>query len=312
MKNYWGTLHSISTSKMYHIPALFSESIEGLHVNPSGVYADLTFGGGGHSKEILARLNAKGRLIAFDQDQDALENTIEDDRFVLVNENFRYMKNFLRLNKAVPLDGILADLGISSHQIDTPERGFASRFDGPLDMRMSQNQITTAADVINSYSEEKLRSVFSMYGEVSNAQLLSKKIIESRIIPITTINEFKNSIKACMPSNFENKYLAQVFQALRIEINDEMGALQTMLKQCVEVLKPGGRLVVISYHSLEDRLVKNYIKAGNFEGIQEKDFYGNVIAPFKSISRKPITPSESELASNPRVRSAKLRIAQKI
>jgi 16S rRNA (cytosine1402-N4)-methyltransferase len=297
---------------MYHQPALLHESIEGLSINPSGIYADVTFGGGGHSREILAKLNADGRLIAFDQDEDSLTNALDDKRFTLVNENFRYLKNFLRLHKAFPLDGILADLGISSHQIDTPGRGFATRFEGPLDMRMARNQGLTAAEMVNTYPEEKLRSVFQLYGEISNARQLAAKIVEARKKPITTTSELKDAIKSCMPSNYENKYLAQVFQAIRIEINDEMGALQAMLKQCADSLKPGGRLVVISYHSLEDRLVKNYIKTGNTEGILEKDFYGNIIASFKSITRKPITPAEAELVTNPRSRSAKLRVAQKI
>jgi 16S rRNA (cytosine1402-N4)-methyltransferase len=296
---------------MYHQPALLHECIEGLSINPSGIYADLTFGGGGHSQKILDKLNTEGRLIAFDQDEDALLNTIDDDRFTLVNENFRYLKNFLRLYKALPLDGILADLGISSHQIDTPGRGFATRFEGPLDMRMARNQGITAAQMVNTYPEEKLRSVFQLYGEISNARQLAIKITEARTNPITTTSELKESIKSCIPLNYESKYLAQVFQAIRIEINDEMGALQAMLKQCADVLKPGGRLVVISYHSLEDRLVKNYMKTGNFEGVQEKDFFGNIIAPLKAITRKPITPSEAELKDNPRSRSAKLRIAQK-
>jgi 16S rRNA (cytosine1402-N4)-methyltransferase len=296
---------------MYHQPALLHESIEGLSINPSGIYADVTFGGGGHSQKILGKLNDDGRLIAFDQDVDALRNTIADDRFILVNENFRYLKNFLRLHKAFPLDGLLADLGISSYQIDTPERGFATRYEGPLDMRMARNQGITAAQMVNTYPEEKLRSVFQLYGEISNARQLATLISEARTNPITTTSELKEAISSCIPHNYENKYLAQVFQAIRIEINDEMGALQALLKQSADVLKPGGRLVVISYHSLEDRLVKNYMKTGNFEGIQEKDFYGNVIAPLKPITRKPITPSASELKSNPRSRSAKLRVAQK-
>jgi 16S rRNA (cytosine1402-N4)-methyltransferase len=297
---------------MYHLPALLHECIEGLSINPSGIYADLTFGGGGHSNKILEALNADGRLIAFDRDEDALQNALNDDRFTLVNENFRYLKNFLRLHNALPLDGILADLGISSHQIDTPGRGFATRFEGPLDMRMARSQGITAAQMVNTYSEEKLQSVFKLYGEISNARQLAVVITEARTNPITTTNELKEAIKLCIPFNYENKYLAQVFQAIRIEINDEMGSLQAMLKQCADVLKPGGRLVVISYHSLEDRLVKNYMKSGNFEGIPEKDFFGNIIAPLIPITRKPITPAELELKSNPRSRSAKLRIAQKI
>ncbi len=297
---------------MYHQPALLHECIEGLSINPSGIYADLTFGGGGHSSEILSKLNADGRLIAFDQDEDSLQNKLDDERFTLVNENFRYLKNFLRLHKAFPLDGILADLGISSHQIDTPERGFATRFEGPLDMRMGRNQGTTAAQMVNTYPEEKLQSVFKLFGELSNAHQLAAAIVQARTKPITTTTELKEAIKSCLPSNYENKILAQIFQAIRIEINDEMGALQAMLKQCADVLKPGGRLVIISYHSLEDRLVKNYMKSGNMEGILEKDFYGNIISPLKSITRKPITPGATELTSNPRSRSAKLRIAQKI
>ena len=297
---------------MYHQPALLNECIEGLNINPSGIYADLTFGGGGHSREILEKLNEEGRLIAFDQDEDSLANAFADERFTLVNENFRYLKNFLRLHKAFPLDGILADLGISSHQIDTPERGFATRFEGPLDMRMARRQGITAAQMVNTYPEEKLHSVFKLFGEISNARQLAAEIIRSRIKPITTTGELKEAIKTCIPNNYESKYLAQVFQAIRIELNDEMGALQAMLKQCADSLNPGGRLVVISYHSLEDRMVKNYTKTGNTEGILEKDFYGNIIAPFKLITRKPITPAPAELESNPRSRSAKLRIAQKL
>jgi len=297
---------------MYHQPALLHECIEGLSIIPSGIYADLTFGGGGHSRVILEKLDSDGRLIAFDQDEDALDNALDDSRFTLVNENFRYLKNFLRLHKAFPLDGILADLGISSHQIDTPERGFATRFDGQLDMRMARKHGITAAQMINTYPEEKLSAIFKLFGEVTNSRQLASRIAEARTTPITTTTEFKEAIKPCVPSNFENKYLAKVFQAIRIEINDEMGALQAMLKQCADSLKPGGRLVVISYHSLEDRLVKNYIKTGNFEGELQKDFFGNIISPLKSITRKPITPGAEELKSNPRSRSAKLRIAEKV
>jgi len=297
---------------MYHQPALLHECIEGLSINPSGIYADLTFGGGGHSAVILEKLNKKGMLLAFDQDEDSISNIPEDERFTLINQNFRFMKNFLRLYNAIPIDGILADLGISSHQIDTPERGFATRFEGPLDMRMNRNQGITAAQLINTYSEEKLLSIFRLYGEIDNAKQLVNRIIAARNSTIETISEFKEIIKPCTPRQTENKYLAQVFQALRIEVNDEMGALKTMLKQTVDVLKPGGRLVIISYHSLEDRLVKNFLRSGNFEGTLEKDFFGNIITPFKSITRKPIMPKDEELAINPRARSAKLRIAQKI
>jgi 16S rRNA (cytosine1402-N4)-methyltransferase len=297
---------------MYHQPALLHECIEGLNINPSGIYADLTFGGGGHSREILKNLDANGRLIAFDQDEDSLQNNLDDDRFTLINENFRYLKNFLRLHRAFPLDGILADLGISSHQIDTPERGFATRFDGPLDMRMGRKNGTTAYDIVNSYPEEKLYTVFKTYGELTNARQLAQKIVEARSTPITNTSELKEAIKSGIPAKFENKFLAQVFQAIRIEINDEMDALQAMLKQCADALNPGGRLVIISYHSLEDRLVKNYMKTGNTEGNLEKDFFGNILSPFKLVIRKPVTPSDVELTENPRSRSAKLRIAQKI
>ncbi len=210
---------------MYHQPALLHECIEGLSINPSGIYADVTFGGGGHSRSILEQLNADGRLLAFDQDEDALQNALDDERFTLVNENFRYLKNFLRLHQALPLDGILADLGISSHQIDTPGRGFATRFEGPLDMRMARKHGNTAAHMVNTYPEEKLRTIFQLYGEISNARLLAAKIVEARTTPITTTYELKEAIKSCMPSNYENKYLAQVFQAIRIEINDEMGGI---------------------------------------------------------------------------------------
>lgn len=288
---------------------MLNESIEGLGIEPGGIYADLTFGGGGHSRAILSKLGKNGRLIAFDQDEDALANTIDDDRFLLINQNFRYFRNFLRMYKVLQVDGILADLGISSHQIDTPERGFATRFDGPLDLRMDRNSPFTAAILVNTYSEEKLREVFTSYGEIENARQLVKALIQAR--PVNTIAEFKKAIALCVPHKTENKYLAMAFQAMRIEVNDEMGVLQVMLKQASESLKPGGRLVVIAYHSLEDRLVKNFIKAGNFEGTLEKDFFGNIQAPFRAITRKPMIPSDNELEINPRSRSAKLRIAEK-
>jgi 16S rRNA (cytosine1402-N4)-methyltransferase len=296
---------------MYHQPALLRECIEGLSINPSGIYADLTFGGGGHSAAILNKLGPDGRLIAFDQDEDAQANALPDERFTLVGENFRYFRNFLRLHRAFPADGILADLGISSHQIDVPERGFATRFEGPLDMRMNRSRGLTAADMISTYSEEELCTVFRKYGEIDNARQLAYRIVQSRSNAIRTTTDLKNAIKQCIPFNSENKYLAQVFQAIRIEINDEMGALEDMLKQSADSLKPGGRLVVIAYHSLEDRLVKNFMRAGNFEGVQEKDFFGNLIAPLKPITRKPLIPGEEEQASNPRSRSARLRIAEK-
>lgn len=294
---------------MYHQPVLLKQSIEGLAIKPDGIYADLTFGGGGHSDAIMGKLGKTGRLIAFDQDEDALANTINDERFLLINQNFKYFRNFLRMYKALPLDGILADLGVSSHQIDTPERGFATRFDGPLDLRMDRNATFTAAQLVNTYSEEKLRDVFARYGEIENARQLATVIIQTR--PHDTIDNFKAAIVKCIPRKTENKYLAMVFQALRIEVNDEMNVLQAMLKQSADVLKPGGRLVVIAYHSLEDRLVKNFMKAGNFEGVQEKDFFGNVNSPFRAITKKPVVPESEEIVSNPRSRSAKLRIAER-
>ena len=296
---------------MYHNPVMLDECMEGLNIRPDGVYVDLTFGGGGHSKRILELLNEKGRLIAFDQDADAQQNIPDDPRFLLVDENFRYMINFLRFHQAFPVDGILADLGISSHHIDEPERGFATRFNGPLDMRMNRKQELTAAQVLNTYPEEKLKMIFATYGEITNARQLASVIIQSRSKELTTVDEFRALIGSLVPRKIENKYLAQVFQAIRIEVNDEIGALSAMLRQTPHCLKKGGRLVVISYHSLEDRLVKNFIRAGNTEGQIEKDFYGNSRTPLEAVSRKAITPTESELESNPRSRSAKLRKAEK-
>jgi 16S rRNA (cytosine1402-N4)-methyltransferase len=298
---------------MYHTPVLLTECIEGLNIEPGGVYVDLTYGGGGHSREILKKLNADGHLVAFDQDADALKNTINDERFLLLNQNFRFMKNFLRLYKLLPVSGILADLGISSHQIDSEDRGFSTRFDGPLDMRMDKSNKVSASVILNSYSEDNLREIFSTYGEISNSKLLASTIAHYvKAAPIKTTSQLKQVIGKFIPKKFENKYLAQVFQALRIEVNDELGALKTVLKQTIDVLKPGGRLAVISYQSLEDRLVKNFIRTGNFEGDIIKDFYGNVSTPFIAINRKPITPGSEEIKSNSRARSAKLRIAEKI
>lgn len=296
---------------MYHNPVLRDECIEGLEIRPGGIYVDLTFGGGGHSRAILDKLDDSGRLIAFDQDQDAQLNAIDDPRFIMVNANFRYMKNFLRLHRALPVNGILADLGISSHHIDVPDRGFATRFNGPLDMRMDRNQDLTAAKVVNTYSSEKLQQLFTTYGEVSNARQLTAAIENARGNRIETVEDFKKIIAPLVPKKIENKYLAQVFQALRIEVNDELGALQAVLRQVPDSLAAGGRLVVISYHSLEDRLVKNFIRTGNFEGEPEKDFFGNLHTPLVSVNRKPIVAGPAELESNPRSRSAKLRIAEK-
>ncbi len=296
---------------MYHNPIMLEQCIEGLNIRPGGIYVDLTFGGGGHSRAILDRLDETGKLIAFDQDEDARRNAMDDPRFVLVDANFRYMKNFLRLHQALPVDGILADLGISSHHIDAPDRGFATRFNGPLDMRMDRKQLLTAAEIVNTYSPEKLQQLFSTYGEVSNARQLAAAIENARTSPIETVDDFKRIISPLVPKKIENKYLAQVFQALRIEVNDELGALKAMLRQVPDSLKEGGRLAVISFHSLEDRLVKNFIRSGNFEGEAEKDFFGNLRTPLVSITRKPLVAGLQELESNPRSRSAKLRIAEK-
>ncbi|GAB4141242.1 MAG: 16S rRNA (cytosine(1402)-N(4))-methyltransferase RsmH [Bacteroidia bacterium] len=296
----------------YHKPVLLNECLEGLSIRPEGTYVDVTFGGGGHTRAILERLNEKGRVIAFDQDKDAVANVIDDPRFTLVQQNFRYLSNFLKLHKAIPVDGILADLGISSHQIDVPERGFSTRFEGPLDMRMNQSSGKTAADVINSYDERDLKRLFAEYGEVDNAGRLVRLIAEARVnMRIATVSDLKNIIQPCMPRGKEFQYLAKVFQALRIEINGEIEALRQMLQQVPEVLKPGGRIAVISYHSLEDRLVKNFFKSGDFEGKEEKDFYGNLIRPLYPVNRKPVLPTAEEIETNSRARSARLRIAEK-
>ncbi len=295
----------------YHNPVLLKECIEGLNINPKGIYVDVTFGGGGHSREILKHLTT-GKLYAFDQDDDALKNKIEDERFVLIKQNFKYLKNFLKMYNALPIDGLLADLGVSSHQFDEAGRGFSIRFDAKLDMRMDRNIKQTAADIINTYSEEDLKRIFKVYGEVDNAGRLANVIFHSRKGKrINTVNDLKATIEKCVKRGRENQYYAQVFQALRIEVNKELDALQELLLQSLEVLKPGGRLVVISYHSLEDRLVKNIMRSGKFEGEVEKDFYGNKITPFEQITRKPIVPSDSENEENSRARSAKLRIAEK-
>lgn len=296
----------------YHNPVLLHESLEALAIRPDGTYVDVTFGGGGHSRAILAQLGEKGKLIAFDQDEDAGANIINDPRFILVKQNFRFLKNLLRLHSAIPVDGILADLGISSHQIDQAERGFSTRFDGPLDMRMNRSATMDAEEVLNNYDERQLRNMFREFGDVENAAKLSKTIFSAREeVSIRSIAELKAVISSCMPKGKEFQYLAKVFQALRIEINGEMEALKELLLQSVEVLKPEGRMVVISYHSLEDRLVKNYFRTGSLKGEQEKDFFGNIIRPFEPVNRKPIVPSESELNLNNRSRSAKLRIAIK-
>ena len=296
---------------MYHNPVLLKESVEGLNINPNGIYVDVTFGGGGHSREILNKLE-NGHLFAFDQDNDALKNTIDDPRFTLINNNFRYIKNFLKLHKCESINGILADLGVSSHQFDIPERGFSTRFEAPLDMRMNQNGDITAADIINNYTLEELKSLLYKYGELKNSNCFANSIVEKRQQgEIKTTKELIDSVERCYPKIKRNKILAQVFQALRIEVNSEMDALKEMLEQSCKILVPGGRIVVISYHSLEDRLVKNFIKSGNFEGKVEKDFYGNAITDLKQITRKPLIPSDEEIETNNRARSAKLRIAEK-
>lgn len=297
----------------FHTPALLHESIDGLDICPSGVYVDVTFGGGGHSREILHRLNDSGRLIAFDQDEDAAANVIDDPRFLFVRSNFRFLKRFLRYYAIGKVDGILADLGVSSHHFDDPVRGFSFRFEGELDMRMNQTAQKTAADILNEYSEEKLADIFFKYGELKNARRIASSVVAYRHThKIEHTNELLTILEPFAYKDREKKILAQAFQALRMEVNGEMEALTEMLSQALQVLKPGGRLCVISYHSLEDRLVKNFFRTGNFEGEPVKDFYGNVQTPFLLINRKVIVPAEEEQRLNPRSRSARLRIAQKL
>jgi 16S rRNA (cytosine1402-N4)-methyltransferase len=296
----------------YHIPVLLNETLEALDIKADGVYVDCTFGGGGHSKAILERLDVHGKLIVFDQDEDARKNVPNDDRIVFVPQNFRHLQKFLRLQKAIPVDGILADLGVSSHQFDEADRGFSIRFDAALDMRMDNRQTLTAADILNSYSETELHKLFEKYGEVTNAKTLARTIVDHRLIaPFKTILAFKQALQGIVKGN-PNKYFAQVFQALRIQVNDEMKALEEMLEQTASVLKPGGRLAIISFHSLEDRIVKNYMKFGaNVEPEADDVFGTRPDAVFKIISKKPITASGAELKKNPRSRSAKLRVAAK-
>ena len=296
---------------MYHVPVLLEESVSGLNIDPDGVYLDLTFGGGGHSREILKRLK-DGCLIGFEQDSDALANVPDDSRFIFVNHNFRYLRNFLRYCGYDEADGILADLGVSSHEFDEAGRGFSFRFDAELDMRMNQRSRLKATDILNTYSEENLIRIFQNYGEVDNVRRLVDLIVKARTEKmITRSEEFLQVIAPCVPKQKEKKYLAQVYQALRIEVNGELEALEDMLKEAERALRPGGRLVVITYHSLEDRIVKNFLKSGNFEGKVEKDFYGHVKRNFELVNRKVIVPSEEEIERNPRARSAKLRIAEK-
>lgn len=298
----------------YHIPVMLKECLEGLSIHPSGIYVDVTFGGGGHSRAILERLNDSGRLYGFDQDADAEANTPDDKRFTLVRSNFKYLYNFLRYYEVSAIDGLLADLGVSSHHFDSQERGFSFRFESPLDMRMNNREGMTAADILNTYDEAKLSFIFAQYGELKNSRRIASAIIKARAEKSFRNNsDFIKTVEPFISKGVkQTKVLAQLFQALRIEVNDELEALRKMLEQSLQALKPGGRLVVITYHSLEDRLVKNYLKTGNFEGKEEKDFYGNLLAPFKLINNRVITPSEEELAVNTRSRSAKLRIAEKI
>lgn len=299
---------------IYHVPVMLNECIEGLNIIPNGVYIDVTFGGGGHSREILTRLGNSGQLYGFDQDADAEQNIPGNNRFTFIRSNFRYLYNFARYHGIVgEVDGLLADLGVSSHHFDDKDRGFSFRFDGALDMRMNTRSGKTAAEIINTYPEEKLVDLFYLYGELKIARKLASLLVRARAAkPIDTTEDLLEVIKPFTVKDKEKKFLAQVFQALRIEVNDEMSALKDMLKQSLQVLKPGGRLVVMTYHSLEDRLVKNFLRTGNFEGKGEQDFFGNPLTPFRTINNKVIVPSAEEVEKNPRSRSAKLRIAEKI
>lgn len=294
----------------YHIPVLATESIDALNIKPNGVYVDATFGGGGHSKLILDRLGENGHLLGFDQDEDAQANIIGDPRFTFVDHNFRYLKKFLKLHGHAKIDGVLADLGVSSHQLDEASRGFSYRFDADLDMRMDRETGQTAADLLNSLSAGELQDVFSKYGEVRNSKMLAQAIVGSRLSgKLQTVGDFLSILDPLIRGQ-RRRYLSQVFQAIRIAVNDEMGALSDFMTQVSEVLKPEGRFSVITYHSIEDRLVKRFLKTGNVEGQVEKDFYGNIQRPFKVITRKAILPGEDEVKRNPRARSAKLRIAE--
>ena len=297
---------------MYHQPVLLSESVEGMNLQPNGIYVDVTFGGGGHSKYILENLEG-GKLFGFDQDADAEANILSDERFTLIKQNFRYISNFLKMHNARKVDGLLADLGVSSHQFDVVDRGFSFRGDADLDMRMNQSAALDAKKVLNTYEEAELTRVFKEYGELRNARRIALEIINERSVkPLERINDLLRAADAAKIGKIGKNYMAQVFQALRIEVNDEMGALKDMLLATQKVIKPGGRLSVITYHSLEDRLVKNYLRTGNFAGKQEKDFYGNLIRPFEPVNRKVIIPSDEEIKLNQRARSAKLRVATRL
>lgn len=297
----------------YHVPVLLKQSVDGLVVDKNGCYVDVTFGGGGHSRLILSQLSQGGKLISFDQDEEAKQNLINDERFEFMDSNFRFLKNFLKVMNVMPVDGILADLGVSSHQFDVPQRGFSIRFEGPLDMRMSHGLDVTAADVVNTYDEKSLRDVFYQFGEVKIAKKLAQEIVLARgSTSLKTTQNLIDLVKGVAGQKMAASELPKIFQALRIEVNQELHALKDLLKQSLDVLKTGGRLVVISYHSLEDRLVKNFMRSGNFEGKVEKDFFGNLVRPIQPVFTKAIVPNAEEIAVNPRSRSAKLRIAEKL
>ena len=303
----------MKTGSEYHEPVLSKDCVDALRIREGGIYVDVTFGGGGHSKAILEKLDPSGSLVAFDRDRDAWKNAPEDDRFTLVRADFRWLKNHLRFLQKLPVDGLLADLGVSSHQFDTGARGFSFRFDGPLDMRMDHRAKKSAADVVNSYDDARLAELLRTYGEVDNAMRVAKAITSARATKrITTTQQLVTALKPVTPRQGESGFLAQVFQALRIAVNDELGSLEALLKQSAEVIKPGGRLVVMSYHSLEDRMVKNWMRAGDFSGEEKKDLYGNRIRPFEPESNKAIGATEEEVLKNPRARSARLRIATRL
>lgn len=302
----------VTTAKTYHIPVLMKDSVDGLNIGSAGVYVDVTFGGGGHSREILSRLDADGHLYSFDQDADAEKNIINDNRLTFVRSNFRYLKNWMRYYGVDHIDGLLADLGVSSHHFDDESRGFSFRFDAPLDMRMNKRDGTTAADVVNTYDEERLADIFYLYGELKNSRKIAAALVKARAAhKIETTQDFIGAVESLFRREREKKDMAKLFQALRIEVNNEMTALKEMLRSATELLRPGGRLSVITYHSLEDRIVKNVMKTGNAEGKMKQDFFGRIETPFTLINNKVITPDDEELANNPRSRSAKLRIAEK-
>ena len=299
-------------NEVYHIPALLNETINGLNIKPDGIYVDVTFGGGGHSREILSKLNEKGKLIAFDQDEDAYVNRLNDSRFIFVKSNFKYLKNFLKYHGIEKVDGILGDLGVSFHHFDQADRGFSFRFDGELDMRMNKQSAFTAATILNTYEESRLADVLYLYGELRNSRKIASRVCAVRTeTPIVKVNQFLEILQPFFFREKEKKDIARVFQALRIEVNNEMETLRLLLKQSLEVLNPQGRLVVLTYHSLEDRLVKNFMKTGNFEGNLEKDFYGNPLTDLRVINNKAMIAGEEEVNRNPRSRSAKLRISEK-